>query len=199
MLMKLVVNLFILWTIVLSTFHVSGQETFDESEFNGSPLPLVSPYFLQHQYLSVIAPMIKEDDGYILETPEILNSTSATGNGFLSPFNDNDIHVELIEDDGRKIYVWRFPEPEYLREALYMAFIPIDGHYKAFAISIGATVDWEISTSTENARSVRGRVKRPESAKECVELLKERGAYSGEVSMGEFIQEGYTCPEYRPD
>lgn len=160
-------------------------------------LPMVSPYFFQHQYLSVIVPQIREADGYILETPEILNTISANGNGFRSPFSDRDIKVDKIETEGKTVYVWRFPEPEYLREALYMAFIPVDGYYKAFAISIGSLVDWEISTSTESARATYGQVKKPESAQECVELLKDRGALTGEISPGEFLQEGYTAPEYR--
>lgn len=78
-----------------------------------------------------------------------------------------------------------------------MAFIPVDGHYKAFAISIGQMVDWEISTSTESARATFGRVKKPANAKECVDLLVERGALTGEITPGEFFQEGYSAPEYR--
>ena len=159
-------------------------------------MPTVSPYFLVHQYLSVIVEQISEDDGEILSSPEILNTFSTNGNGFLSPFRDEDIKVTEVTREGKKIYVWQFPEPKYLREALYVAFIPIDGHYKAFAISIGQLVDWEISTSNEYSRSVRGRVKRPENAQECVDLLIERDALSGEVTMGELLQDGYECPPY---
>ena len=161
-------------------------------------LPVVAPYYFQHQFLSVIAPTIEEQDGYILESPEILNEYTPIGNGFLSPFKNEDIKIEVIDDGGKKVYVWRFPEPEYLREALYMAFFPGDGHYEAFAISIGRDVDWEISQSTESYRSTSGRVKKPESARECFELLKDRGAFTGEITPGEFFQEGYEGPEYRP-
>lgn len=160
-------------------------------------LPMVTPYFLQHQYLAVVASMIKEADGFILQSPEILNTISANGNGFRSPFKDNDIKVDSVGTDGKTVYVWRFPEPEYLREALYMAFFPINGFYKAYAISKGQLVDWEISTSTEKSRATYGRIKRPESAQECVELLKSRGAIKGEISGGEFLQEGYSCPPRR--
>lgn len=160
-------------------------------------LPMVTPYFLQHQYLSVVASMIKEADGFILQSPEILNTISANGNGFRSPFKDNDIKVDSVGTDGKTVYVWRFPEPEYLREALYMAFFPVNGFYKAYAISKGQLVDWEISTSTEKSRATYGRIKRPESAQECVELLKSRGAIKGEISGGEFLQEGYSCPPRR--
>lgn len=160
-------------------------------------LPMVSPYFLQHQYLSVVAAMIKEADGFILQSPEILNTLSANGNGFRSPFKDNDIKVDSVRTDGKTVYVWRFPEPEYLREALYMAFFPGNGFYKAYAISKGQLVDWEISTSTEKSRATYGRIKRPESAQECVELLKSRGAMKGEISGGEFRQDGYSSPPRR--
>lgn len=160
-------------------------------------LQTATPYFLQHQYLSVLAPMVAENDGHIFETPYILNTVSTEGNGFRSPFADTDIQVEKITTDGKDIYVWRFPEPEYLREALYMAFVPVDGHYKAYAISIGETVDWEISTSTASTRSTYGRVKKPASAKECVDLLIGRGALTGDIAPGEFFQEGYTSPRYR--
>lgn len=157
----------------------------------------VTPYFLQHQYLSVLAPMVTENDGHIFETPDILNSVSTEGNGIRSPFADTDIQVEKITSGGKDIYVWRFPEPEYLREALYMAFIPVDGHYKAFAVCIGETVDWEISTSTASSRSTYGRVRKPASAKDCVDLLISRGALTGDITPGEFFQEGYTSPRYR--
>lgn len=189
--------------VVLAFFAVAAngqnveKDSVDWIEQSLEKLPVVSPYFLQHQYLSVVAPDIDEHDGYILETPEILNSISANGNGFQSPFSDSEIEVSVIEDEGKRIYVWHFPEPEFLREAVYMAFIPVDGCYKAYAISIGQLVDWEISTSTESARSTFGRVKKPESAKECVELLKKRGAYTGKITMGEILQDGYTAPEYR--
>ncbi len=189
--------------VVLAFFAVAAKgqnvekDSVDWIDQSLEKLPVVSPYFLQHQYLSVVAPDIDEHDGYILESPEILNSISANGNGFQSPFSDSEIEVSVIEDEGKRIYVWHFPEPQYLREAVYMAFIPVDGCYEAYAISIGQLVDWEISTSTESARSTFGRVKKPESAKECVELLKKRGAYTGKITMGEILQDGYTAPEYR--
>ncbi len=51
------------------------------------------------------------------------------------------------------------PEPSYLREALYISFVPVDIHYQAYAICIGQLVDWEISSSTEKSRSTYGRIK----------------------------------------
>ena len=152
-------------------------------------LPTVSPYYLVHQYLSVIVEQISEDDREILSSPEILNTYSTNGNGFSSPFRDEEIKVT-------QIYVWQFPEPKYLREALYLAFIPINGYYKAFAISIGQMVDWEISTSNELSRQTYGRVKRPATAQECVNFLIKRGALTGKISPGEFFQEGYKAPPY---
>lgn len=177
------------------TVHGQNAETIDSIMAIRSDLPVVSPYFLQHQYLSVLAPSIPESDGDALEDPLILNTLSAVGNGFCSPFKDVDIHVDKVDDDGRTVYVWRFPEPKYLREALYIAFFPVDGFYKAVAISIGSMVDWEISTSTQTSRATYGRVKRPSDAKECVKLLKERNADKPEITPGEFLQEGYTPPE----
>ncbi len=163
-----------------------------------SELPVVSPYYFQHQFLSVIAPDIADVDGYILETPEVLNEYSPIGNGFRSPFKNEDIKIDVIEDEGKKVYIWRFPEPEYLREALYMGFFPVNGHYEAVAICIGRSVDWEISKSQERYRSTYGRVRKPSSAQECFELLKERGAYTDTISPSEFFQDGYIGPEYRP-
>lgn len=181
---------------------VSAQEgdtvVFEFNPEAAQQLPRVSPYYFQHQFLSVVAPYVDESDGSPLETPFTLNSYIPYNSGFSSPFSDEDIKVEEFEDEGKKIYIWKFPESEYLREALYMAFIPIDGKYQAFAICRGQLVDWEISTSQESHRSTFGRIKRPDSAKECLELLKARGAYTGKIIPGEFFQEGYKGPEYRP-
>lgn len=80
-----------------------------------------------------------------------------------------------------------------------MAFIPVDGKYMAYAISIGAYVDWKISTSTEAGRTTYGRVKHPDSAKECLDILIERGVLAGKIAPGEFFQEGYDPPSYRPN
>lgn len=171
-----------------------GQNT-DYITAMQAELPKVSPYFFQHQYLSVVVPLIAENDGYILESPEILNTISSTGNGFRSPFTDEEIHVDKFNDDGKDIYVWTFPEPQYLREALYIAFFPVEGYYKAVAISIGDWVDWEISTSTQTSRATYGRIKRPANAEECVKLLKERHADKSIITPGEFLQDGYTPPE----
>lgn len=189
--------------ILISIFlalNVYGKEMATDSTENimdETDLPLVSPYYFQHQYLSVVAPMVDESNGIVFETPFVLNTASTIGNGFRSPFADSDIHTEKVTVDGNDIYVWRFPEPEYLREALYMVFVPIDGHYNAFAICIGQMVDWEISTSAETFRKTFGRIKKPESVQECVDLLIERGLLTGDITPGEFIQDGYTPPEYR--
>lgn len=189
--------------ILISIFmalSVNGHEVNTDSIKNivdDTDLPLVTPYYFQHQYLSVVAPMVDKSDGDIFETPFVLNTYSTIGNGFRSPFADSDIHTEKIAVDGKDIYVWRFPEPEYLREALYMVFVPFDGHYNAFAICIGQMVDWEISTSAETFRKTFGRIKKPESAQECVDLLIKRGLLTGDITPGEFIQDGYNPPEYR--
>lgn len=194
-------GILMLISIILAlTSSANAQETVTGQATNtttDSALQTVTPYFLQHQYLSVLALMVAENDGHIFETPYILNTMSTESNGFRSPFTDADIQVEKITAEGKDIYVWCFPEPEFLREALYMAFVPVDGHYKAFSICIGKMVDWEISTSTTSSRSTFGRVKRPESAKECVDLLIGRGVLAGDITSGEFIQKGYTSPQYR--
>ena len=155
----------------------------------------MTPYYFVHQWLSVIAPEITYEDGEMLSSPDFLNSVAPLSGGYRSPFSNDDINVEAVDIDGKTVYVWKLPEPKEPRDALYVAFFPIDGHYKAYAICIGNIVDWEISTSTETSRSTFGRVKRPESAKECAELLKDRGAFSGDITMGEYIQEGYK-PRY---
>lgn len=180
---------------ILSVGQDKQMKQLDSIQASRTDLPKVSPYFFQHQYLSVLASSIDEQDGYILATPNILNTVSAEGNGFCSPFRDDDIKVEKIEDNSKFIYVWEFPEPKHLREALYIAFFPVDGHYKAVAISIGQLVDWEISTSSQKSRSTFGRIQRPENARHCVSLLKERNADKDEITPGEFLQEGYTPPE----
>lgn len=167
------------------------------SSHDNAELPKVTPYFFQHQYLSVVAPMIDEKNGQIFETPDFLNTIGPAANGFSSPFSDNEISVEALEVDGKKIYVWKFPEPEFLREALFIAFVPVKGNYLPIAISIGQLVDWEISISNEKNRSTFGRLKKPSNAKECVDLLIERGALTGEIIAGEFYQEGYEGPKYR--
>ncbi len=175
--------------------QAQNLETPDSISAIQTDFPTVSPYFFQHQYLSVVAPMIADQDGYILEDPEILNTISPEGNGFCSPFKDEDIRVDKVIDDGMTVYVWTFPRPQHMREALYMAFFPVDGCYKAVAISIGQLVDWEISTSNQNSRSTYGRIKLPANAQECVKLLKERNADKAQITPGEFLQEGYTPPE----
>jgi len=193
---------FTLLLFLLPSQYALAQEKTDSTEIISRiaafELPKVSPYYFQHQYLSVIAPMITEDNSIVFNNPTNLNSYTPVGNGFRSPFSDSDIVVEAFEDEGKKIFVWKFPEPEYLREALYMAFIPVNGRYVAYAICIGQLVDWEISTSSEQMRKTFGRVKRPESAEECLDILKKRGAYAGVISPGEFFQSDYKSPEYRP-
>ncbi len=188
---------------LFSISHAKAQEVADSVLVNGEistfNLPTVSPYFFQHQFLSVIAAEVPEEAGSgLFNSPNQLNSYVPFVNGFKSPFADSDIKVETFEDEGKKIYVWQFPETQYLREALYMAFIPVHGKYVAYVICIGQEVDWEISKSTQQMRNTFGRVKKPNSAKECVEILKKRGAFSGIVSPGEFFQEGYKSPSYRP-
>lgn len=184
--------------MALTIYSQNANNEFENIPLNSSQLPVTSPYYLVHQYISVLAPEIAEKDApEILGSPEILNSVSAYGNGFRSPFRDEDIKVEKFNVEGKDIYVWRFPEPEYLREALYVAFFPINGKYKAFSICIGQWVDWEVSASDEKKRSVFGRIKKPESARECVDLLVSRGALTGHITPGEFVQQGYSGPEYR--
>ena len=189
----------ILLVCLLTAVVASAQNADNDSIRNHKEIerPVVTPYFLQHQYLSVIAPMVAEEDSAVFATPDFLNTGFAAENGFKSPFRDDEIVVETIECEGKNVYVWRFPDPEYLREALYIAFFPVDGKYQAYAISIGQLVDWEISVSTSSSRRTFGRVKHPDNAAECVELLKNRGAFTGEISPGVFIQDGYKGPEYR--
>ena len=194
---KILMLISLLFALASSTYAQEAATAPTTGTATDCALPTVTPYFLQHQYLSVLAPMVAENDGHIFETPYILNTVSAEGNGFRSPFADDDIQAEKFTSDGKVLYVWRFPEPKYLRESLYMAFIPVDGHYKAFAICIGEMVDWEISTSTASTRSTYGRIRKPASAKDCVDLLIGRGALTGDITPGEFIQEGYTSPGYR--
>lgn len=193
---SLLLSLILINTQAVATLQNPTTDSIMANLKSKTDMPTVSPYYIVHQYLSVIVEQISEEDGEILSSPEILNTFSTNGNGFHSPFRDEDIKVTEVNREGKQIYVWQFPEPKFLREALYVAFIPIEGRYKAFAISIGQLVDWEISTSNEYSRSTRGRVKRPENAQECVDLLIKRGALSGEITPGEFFQEGYECPPY---
>lgn len=155
----------------------------------------MTPYYFAHQWLSVMAPQIPIEDGEILATPKMLNTMLAAQDGLVSPFADEDISVEIFKVDDRTVYVWRLPEPKKLRESLYVVFVPEDGHFMAYAISIGQAVDWELSTSNDWSRSTYGRVKRPESAADCVEVMKDCGVFDGKIIPGEFIQEGYQCPE----
>lgn len=194
-------NVFLILFLLVAVSYGAGAQTLPDSvagdtEMTG--LPKVTPYFMQHQFLSVVAPMVAESDGFIFADPEILNTSSANGNGFSSPFRNDEITVDSVSVSGKLVYVWRFPEPEYLREALYMAFVPVDGHYMPYAICIGQMVDWEVSLSTQSSRATYGRIKRPESAQECVDLLVGRGALTGTIEPGVFYQEGYEGPKYRP-
>lgn len=188
----------VLAMIACISIHTPSNAQTAECDSALTPPQTVTPYFFQHQYLSIVAPQVTTDLGEIFEASTFLNTLYPIDAGFESPFADQDIKVETIVKDGATIYVWQFPESPYLREALYMAFFPVDDHYEAFAICRGREVDWEISTSTSTARSCFGRVKKPESANECVDLLIERGAFNGQISPGEFFQEDYQSPDYRP-
>ncbi len=192
-----IIRYLLAFVLIFLSASVYGQNYTGQKMLNAADLPKVSPYFFQHQYLSLLAPMIEEADGEVFANPYALNTVSPSMNGFCSPFKDEDISVETIEADGKKLYVWKFPETEYLREALYITFVPVDGHYKAFAICRGQLVDWEVSVSSEKSRATYGRIKRPEDANECVELLLERGVLTGEIKRGDFIQDGYKGPSYR--
>lgn len=194
-------NVFLFLFMLLAVSHVSVAQTEpDTAAINAldAGLPKVSPYYMQHQFLSVIAPEVPVSDGFVFSEPEILNTYMAAHNGFRSPFRDEDIAVDSVSVADKMVYVWRFPEPEYLREALYMAFVPVDGKFVPYAICIGQLVDWEVSVSTQSYRGTYGRIKRPDSAQECVDLLVGRGALTSNISPGDFFQEGYKGPEYRP-
>ena len=80
---------------------------------------------------------------------------------------------------------------------LCISFVPVDGFYKAFAVCIGSMVDWEVSVSTEKSRATFGRIKRPVSPKECLDILIDRGVLTGDIVRGDFFQEGYKAPAYR--
>lgn len=156
----------------------------------------MTPYYFAHQWLSVIAPQIPVEDGEILASADMLNTDLAGQNGLVSPFANDDIVVETFIVDAKTVYVWKLPEPQKLRQALYVVFVPDDGHFKAYAISIGQMVDWELSTSDDSKRSTYGRIRRPSSAADCVEAMKERGVFSDKIIPGEFMQEGYQSPSY---
>lgn len=176
----------------------SCEQEEDEVDVEYMLLPEVTPYYFQHQFLSPLATVHTDTTAMGLAYPAVYTKFYAKRSGFRSPFDADDIEVTAFNYEGKKIFIWKFPEPQYLREALYMAFFPKDGNYIAYAICIGANVDWEISTSTPKYRQTFGRVKRPESAEECMELLIARGALTGKITPGEFVQEGYQGPEYRP-
>lgn len=191
-------------TVVTCSQIACGQSVDDDiilpdsiiSDIEKQDLPVVSRYYFAHQYLSVVAPEIEESDGALFEDVTNLNTLTPMMNGFRSPYTDSEITVETFEHDGKAVYVWSFPEPHHLREALYVAFFPYDGAYRAVAISIGQMVDWEISISDERMRQTFGRVAKPETPRECFNVLLERGAMHERIIPGEFFQEGYVCPEY---
>lgn len=198
--MKSFLSKVLLMVLSLSSLSVSAQnESVDDNVMVDSVAEAesstVSRYYFVHQYLSVLVPLLPDQNENLLMTPEFLNTAIAAEIGFKSPYDDMEITVDEVERDGKTIYVWQFPEPKHLREALYLAFFPYEGKYRPVAISIGKDVDWEISISNENYRETFGRIKRPESAEECVDLLIERGAITPHIRGGEFLQEGYVAPD----
>lgn len=199
--MKLLLNGILLLMLAMGSLSVSAQSESDYGDYAlvdsvaAESLPTVSRYFFAHQYLSVVAPQVTEDEVFMLMTPEFLNTLIPADYGFASPYSNEEISVEAVERDGKTIYVWQFPEPKHLRESLYIAFFPGEDGYKAVAISIGELVDWEVSVSNKNYRQTFGRIKRPESAVECVDLLIARGAMTPDIQGGDFIQEGYVAPD----
>lgn len=158
-------------------------------------IPVVSRYFFVHQYLSVVAPDTSDDEVSAFSEPSFLNTLVPEYIGFRSPYKDSEINIEEFPLDDKTVYVWQFPEPKHLREALYVAFFPDGDGFKAVAISIGQSVDWEISTSNADLRHTYGRVKRPDSARECFDILVGRNAMHEKIDPGEFFQEGYECPD----
>lgn len=147
----------------------------------------ITHYQLFHQWLSVACNNLTKEQAENLASPYYFNTFLLAQRSLKSPFEDKDITVETIKDGNHTVYVWKFPEPKKNREALYMAFFEVDNHIKAYAICKGDLVDWEISTSNETSRQTYGSVERPKTAKQCVEILKARGAYSGKISPGEFF------------
>ena len=185
--------IFILSVLLLTGLGLNAQTTtvIGPDSTSTKELPTVSLYYFEHQFLSVIVPDIPPGQDTILGDPEILNTLIPADLGWKSPFAVNDIEVTAFDVDGKHVYVWKFPQPTKMRDALFMAFFPVEGVYKAYSICLGQFVDWEVSTSSSTNRSVFGRIKCPESAEECVGLLIDRGAFSGEITPGPFIQDGF--------
>lgn len=152
------------------------------------PLRRISPYELAHQWLSVVVADITPEQGEILASPYYLNHIMLNDDGMESPFTYDQISVEKIVDGDKAVYVWRFPEPQNDRDALYIAFFEVGNGYRAYAICKGKHVDWEISTSNKKTRQTYGDVDRPESAAQCVEILKSRGAYTGKITPSKFFK-----------
>lgn len=153
-----------------------------------TPLQVVTPYQFCLQWLAGFGYMVKvgSDEESILASPEFINTVSLRRRGLRSPFKDSDISVEVVEIDGKKVFVWKFPEPKEAPLPLYEAFVPVGDSYVPYMLEKSVFVDWMLGTSDKKAHSSFGEAPRPKDAADFVRILKERGAFEGKITPGAF-------------
>lgn len=153
-----------------------------------TPLQVVTPYQFCFQWLAGFGYMVKvgSDEESVLASPEFINTVSLRRRGLRIPFKDSDISVEVVEIDGKKVFVWKFPEPKEAPLPLYEAFVPVGDSYVPYMLEKSVFVDWMLGTSNKKAHSSFGEAPRPKDAADFVRILKERGAFEGKITPGAF-------------
>lgn len=153
------------------------------------PVQEMTKYQFCFQWLPVwaAATEVGSDNESALADPNFFNTIVPYNRGLRSPYKDSDFSVKIVEVDGKKIYVWKFPEPDEAPLPLYEAFIPVDGYFKPYILEKSVFVDWMIGTSDRKTHTSFGDAPRPKDAEDFVKILKERGAFEGKIKPGSFM------------
>lgn len=152
--------------VLLSVLAVKAQES------NAT----MRVYDYQYQFLPMLAERAETGDVgmYMLGTPLIADKILKESD-IVSPFKPDDITVDTIRHNDDTIIVWTFPEPKEVPIALYIAFVPDNGHYSVYTLEKTFDFDnnelWVIGGMKTRAHTSYTDTPRPASPQDFVSKL----------------------------
>lgn len=154
--------------VLLSAIAVKAQES----------KATMRVYDYQYQFLPILAGHTETGDVgmYMLGTPMIADKILKESD-IVSPFKSDDITVDTIRHNDETIIVWTFPEPKEVPIALYIAFVPDNGHYSVYTLEKTFNFDdnelWIIGGITSGSHTSYTDIPRPASPEDFVAKLLE--------------------------